>query len=321
MSDELGSHYNANSDYMPNLQTPDMPGKMQMSVSSFINGKKIPISAYAVDKKAFAAQNVQTLIKDGMPEKIQLNNIRFVSKFQQSLWSVAQLVLLPLWVLCGTSVAQGYELDIDVQVLFLVALVIGVADSHLDRFLSVSYTCEVLEEHMMQGAHHFLLGLTVAVQVVLVLVINFVTGWRYTFDTEGLTLRNADGPEDSIGLRTLNSWAIVCFNAYFGLVTLAKAAKVWYRTRENSWRTKKNGSLGYDSLSWFSYKSIDELQLALLLLFSFLYVFAVVATSTTTKNWFMAMGNSHGGSEGMDTEDIVVLYWKSDWTPTHGLRM
>ena len=74
----------------------------------------------------------------------------------------------------------------------------------------------------------------------LVVIINFVSGWRYTAVVRGApTMLSSDVAVDSTGLRTLNTWALVSFNVYYGLQALIKIWKLWFRSSEKSWMTER----------------------------------------------------------------------------------
>jgi hypothetical protein len=248
--------------------------------------------------------------------------MEYVPKLSQSLWSVVQLVLLPLWAMCAAAIAHGFEIDVDIQLVFLAAFVLGVVDVFMDRLLTVIYACEVLDEGMLQGVQHVIVFFCIFVQTFLVVIINFVSGWRYTLDRGAPTMLSSDVAVDSTGLRTLNTWALVSFNVYYGLQALIKIWKLWFRSSEKSWMVERKKKIAVMGREWFSFKSIDEVQLAILLLFVFFYVLAVTITTNTTKNWFMAAWNSHGHpTMGMDIEDIQVMKWKADWMLAQGVHV
>lgn len=236
----------------------------------------------------------------------QIDKILQTNDCRQSMWSVAQLVLLPLWVLCGTSVAQGFEVDIDIQTVFVAAFGIGITDLYMDRLFDVTFVCQVLESKMRPQIQSVLLPVTVIVQVVFVIIINFATGWRYTASNRG-TMSSSRETIDSIGLRTMNDLAIYGFNLYFAITTCIKISKATFGTRP------KSGKM------WWGPKQTDELLLAIGLLFTFVYVLVFLSTTNAVTNWYMTANptNRESWLTNLDLEDIEVLYWKSDWTKTH----
>lgn len=286
------------------------PRQLNLSVSSFIGGKKIAIGACAVDKSQFTGPVMVAADDNTMVNALM--RINDVHKLAQSVWSIAQVTMLPLWALCAMCFAQGFELDIDVQTVFLATFVLAVSDSYLDRLLNVTHVCHVLNPGMLMRIEYVIFATTVVVQGVLVALINFVSGWRYTSFEYDVTVRSQTLGDAENNVHTLNQWALVGFNTYFTLVAVLKLAKAYYR----DWGGNSLKAKNYEN-GWWSHRSFDEFKLALLLLFIFLYCFAALQITLNTKNWFLSM-NEVGTS--LDAEDIEMLRWRADWTPTHSVH-
>lgn len=302
----------------PGDQKAQMPG---MNVASFMSQKKISLSHYSVNVIGMPEKSVMQE-KSGEP---LLQRINMVHKLGLSTWAVFQIAFVPLFALCGLSLAQGFEIDIDIQLVFLSAFVLAAADVFVDRLLSVVHACEVLEHNMLHGVQHVLLLLVIAVQTLLVVFINFVSGWRLFEDRGAVTVRNAV-PGDSIGTIQMNYWALWLFNLYFAIITAIKIAKIYVHVNmmreEQDVKKRAKGMqvpVPYVGHKWFGYQSLDETKLAILILFVFVYLWAVLGTMNSTKNYFQAQWNQFGNSEtGMDLEDIAILRWKGDWSLVHG---
>ena len=294
----------------PDGSVAQMPG---MNVSSFMSQKKISLSHYSVSVVGMPESTTKKLGGEPLLERINM-----VHKLGVSTWAVFQVAFLPLFVLCGLSLAQGFEIDIDIQLVFLSAFVLAAADVFVDRLLSVVHVCEVLEHNMLHGVQYVLLLLVVAVQTLLVVFINFVSGWRLFEDRGSVTVRNAV-PEDSIGTIQMSYWALVLFNLYFAIISVIKIAKIYAHVnmKQDDAVDKRAKGVKVPHLDdkWFGYKALDETKLGILILFVFVYLFAVLGTMNRTQNYFQAQWNEYGNSAtGMDREDIEILRWKGDWT-------
>lgn len=303
-----------------------------MNVSGFTSSKKIPLSAYNVNVLRIADSGSNRHVHDAdMSKKLKessLTKINNVHKLGVSTWSVLQLAVLPLWALCALSAAQGFEIDIDIQLVFLSALALAASDVFVDRLLSVVHVCEVLEPGMLHGVQNMIMLVVLCVQVVLVVFINYVSGWRL-FRKEGdwaETMRQ-QVPDDSALLKSMNDMAIFSFNIYFAIIAACKVWKLFIdvRSSDELEMQDKNGKMNRVTATevswkkphtWFGYKSLDEFKLGLLLLFVLIYGFHIVRCLNVTSNYYMSPWKLNG-KHGMDEEDIQVLRWKGDWTMVH----
>lgn len=304
-----------NSANMTQTETKALAAQMpSINVSSFVSQKKISLSHYSV-----SVVNMPEVTQKRVNDEPLLERINMVHKLGVSTWAVFQIAFLPLFALCSMSLAQGFEIDIDIQLVFLSAFVLAAADVFVDRLLSVVHVCEVLEHNMLHGVQYVLLFLVIVVQTLLVIFINFVSGWRLFEDRGPVTVRNAV-PEDSIGTIQMSYWALVLFNLYFAIISVIKIAKIYAHVnmKQNDEAVRKRAKgfqLPHLDDKWFGYKALDETKLGILILFAFVYMFAVLGTMNRTQNYFQAQWNEYGNSgTGMDREDIEILRWKGDWT-------
>ena len=235
--------------------------------------------------------------------------------FCQSPFSILQFCVLPLWVLYAMTLAQGYEVDTDVQVVFIAAFVWAVSDIYLDRFLTITEAYHILDETALQRVDDYITLLVVGVQLVLVIAINFVTGWRYSeraLRDDMNTMRTTEAYEHGRSLLLLNSSGIVFFNIYFGVTALLKIYKAVFKrvehsTTAQSWTQK---------LSWFSVKTINEMLLGTLILFLFVYSLITLRSLDSTNNWFASLHTKIASDVALTDEGREALTWAAGWMQT-----
>ena len=286
-----------------------------LNISGFM-GKKIPISAYQVDKISFknGPPSGAASATYGIANKSSgnINKILNARPFQQGTWSILQFCLLPLWVLCGLTLAQGYEVDVDVQVIFIASFVWAVSDLYLDRFISITEAVHILDPEALHWVEAYITTLIVVIQLILVLAINFVTGWRYSeraLTDDISTMRTTDAPAHERSLLLLNSSGIVFFNIYFGVTGLLKLYKVFFKRKEHGQTTRDWKT------SWFSVKTIDELLLGFLILFIFIYNMIVIAGVDRTDNWFSSLYSKYNSDTALTLEAREAMIWGAGWQP------
>ena len=302
----------------PMNSSPDQKSQMNdgqgLNISGFM-GKKIPISAYQINKIEFTNKphNVQSLpFVKGTKVHGDINKILDARPFQQGTWSILQFCLLPLWVLCGMTLAQGYEVDVDVQLIFVASFVWAVSDLYLDRFITITEAVHILDPEALHWVEAYITTLIVVIQLILVLAINFVTGWRYSeraLTDDISTMRTTDAPAHTRSLLILNSSSIVFFNIYFGVTGLLKLYKVFFKRKEHSGTTRDWKT------SWFSVKTIDEMLLGFLILFIFIYNMIVIAGVDRTDNWFSSLYSKYNSDTALTLEAREAMIWGAGWQP------
>ena len=287
-----------------------------LNISGFM-GKKIPISAYQVDRISFKNGPPVSPLMPGEKGYVShmhgnINKIRNARPFQQGTWSILQFCLLPLWVLCGMTLAQGYEVDVDVQLVFIASFVWAVSDLYLDRFITITEAVHILDPEALHWVEAYITTLIVVIQLILVLAINFVTGWRYSeraLTDDISTMRTTDAPAHERSLLLLNSSSIVWFNVYFGVTGLLKLYKVFFKRKEHSDTTR------HWKTAWFSVKTIDELLLGFLILFIFIYNIMVIAGVDRTDNWFSSLYSKYNSDTALTLEAREAMIWGAGWQP------
>lgn len=284
-----------------------------LNISGFM-GKKIPISAYQVDRIEFKnrppAGAASATYAIANKSSSSINKILNARPFQQGTWSILQFCLLPLWVLCGMTLAQGYEVDVDVQLVFIASFVWAVSDLYLDRFITITEAVHILDPEALHWVEAYITTLIVVIQLILVLAINFVTGWRYSeraLTDDISTMRTTDAPAHERSLLLLNSSSIVWFNVYFGVTGLLKLYKVFFKRKEHSDTTR------HWKTAWFSVKTIDELLLGFLILFIFIYNIMVIAGVDRTDNWFSSLYSKYNSDTALTLEAREAMIWGAGW--------
>ena len=277
----------------------------ELSTSNFMPTKKLSIGAYQGDvMHANPDTPMVELSGQTMPqlEQKHWSHIQNV-KVRQSTWSVLQVAIVPLWLLAAVATGQGYDVDCDVQTVLLAGFVLAVSDLYIDRLTHVATAMEMLQEKSESGS--VLMGvdvtvtfLVLAVQTVLVVLINFTTGWRaatwdryyansLTYPEEGMARSSAAGQT-----------GIILFNLYFALSGLIKLARsYWHLGR------KRN------SRAWLHPKYYDELLLTSLIVVVLVYTFVVFIAYEWDVNWFVSIQAKHGTTR----EDLMTLQWAGDW--------
>lgn len=299
----------------PMNKTPDEKSQMNdgqgLNISGFM-GKKIPISAYQINKIEFSHKPSLSAATHNITATAhsQINKILNARPFQQGTWSILQFCLLPLWVLCGMTLAQGYEVDVDVQLIFVASFVWAVSDLYLDRFITITEAVHILDPEALHWVEAYITTLIVVIQLILVLAINFVTGWRYSeraLTDDISTMRTTDAPAHQRSLLILNSSSIVFFNIYFGVTGLLKLYKVFFKRKEHSGTTRDWKT------SWFSVKTIDEMLLGFLILFIFIYNMIVIAGVDRTDNWFSSLYSKYNSDTALTLEAREAMIWGAGW--------
>jgi len=301
----------------PQQKTMEGPQAMgaQMNVSGFSSTRKIPIAAYQVDKAKFVNVTAFGPVPQGKSRK-SIKPILSVPRFKLSTWSIAQLALVPLWLFASISATRGFELDVDTQLTLVTAFVLCVSDIYLDRFTSIAHACRCLDAGMLHNVHVWVSALVIAVQVLLAIILNYCTGWRASqraiVGTATMHTTDADfGIDDSSAAATAG---IVLFNLYFALASLIKVVRVYYDQKPPTAGEK-------EKLSWFSIRTLDELLLGLLLFIVFIYSGIILAQVDGSKSWYESVHTTFGGEAGISAEEEQVLFWRSNWVPTHGVGM
>ena len=291
--------------------TPNKSEGMQMSVLGFVGSKKIPLAAYQVDKMHFSNGKVGPTQPGAPSLNYDITTILAAPRFKQSTWSIAQLCLLPLWLFTAISVSVGFELDVDTQVVLVAAFVLCIADVYLDRFITIAHTCQLLQKDMLHGVQVWVAGLIIVVQVFLVLIINYCTGWRssqYVLQGSTMTMHTTDAAFGSDDARSASTTGIVLFNIYFALTALLKLMRVYYH--------QKPPSASSPSSRWFSIRTLDEFLLGTLILSVFIYSAVILVNANTSTSWFESVHTTLGGADGLSAEEQQVLFWRSNWVST-----
>lgn len=307
----------------PEKSTNKMTAPAELNVLGFVDSKKISINAYQHDKGEFGHPD-HKLDKFTHHNKQEDGIVRILlaPRFKQSMWSIAQVCLLPLWTLTALSIAQGYEVDVNTQLVVLCSFVIGVSDLYLDRMTTMVHACNILEKNMLYGVESWIAGIVIAVQVFLAFLINFGTGWRassHALQGSVLTMRTNDATFGTDDTRSLNSTGIWLFNIYFGIAVVLKIGKTWFRNtaHEQVSDQARNGD-SWSKKSWFSIRTLDELLLFTLLAAVWLYSIIVLTTLNNSGSWFSSLKTTFGSDVyGVTSEEMKALFWQSDWTEMH----
>lgn len=296
----------------------------ELNVLGFVDSKKISINAYQHDFKEFgnADHKLKMFKHQGGHEENGIVRILLAPRFKQSMWSIAQVCLLPLWTLTALSIAQGYEVDVNTQLVVLCSFVIGVSDLYLDRMTTMVHACNILENNMLFGVETWIAGIVIAVQIFLAFLINFGTGWRassYALQGSVLTMRANDATFGTDDTRSLNSTGIWLFNIYFGIAVVLKIGKTWFRNTSHEKVSDQDRKDDYWSKkSWFSIRTLDELLLFTLLAAIWLYSIIVLTTLNNSGSWFSSLKTTFGSDVyGVTSEEMKALFWQSDWTEMH----
>lgn len=291
-------------------------GAFELSASGFV-GKKIPIGAYQVDTvsvgKAGPANEPFSVTGDvhqlSSKGTATLNTDYWSKlegvKMRQSTWSVLQFVLVPVWLLAAVSSAQGYDVDCDVQTVLLAGFVLCVADVYLDRLTHIANAVDYMEKNMLEGVDMTICLVLVLIQVVLVIVINFTTGWRYKTGFmygEGGGMGFPEGDVSSI--TSVNQLGIFLFNFYFGVSALLKLYRSYYHTSLSALKGKNMWG------AWVNPKFVDDLLLGVLLVSAVFYGLLMVGYTNGTQNYFSNLWVEHNVK---NPEDLQTLQWSGDW--------
>ena len=295
----------------------------ELNVLGFVDSKKISINAYQHDKGEFGnADHKLEKFRHRNNDEGGIVRILLAPRFKQSMWSIAQVCLLPLWTLTALSIAQGYEVDVNTQLVVLCSFVIGVSDLYLDRMTTMVHACNILQKDMLFGVETWIAGIVIAVQIFLAFLINFGTGWRassYALQGSVLTMRANDATFGTDDTRSLNSTGIWLFNIYFGIAVVLKIGKTWFRNTAHEKVSDQDRKDDYWSKkSWFSIRTLDELLLFTLLAAIWLYSIIVLTTLNNSGSWFSSLKTTFGSDVyGVTSEEMKALFWQSDWTEMH----
>ena len=289
-----------------------------LDTSTFMGSKKISLAAYQKNVTDLNSKSkLPTFTDDDNQVVAGICKILEAPRFKQSMWSVAQVCLLPLWLLAANGIASAFDTDVNTQLVLVSAFVLGVSDVYLDRFATIVHACNLLQENMIFNVESFVAASVIMVQIVLVIIINFCTGWRSTeYALQGSvdTMRTVDASFGANTARTLNGTGVWLFNIYFGVALLLKIAKTWFRDRSDEQAAGKRTET-WMKKSWFSVRTLDELLLFVLFVMVYLYSLAVAATINGSPDWFASPHTTFGSLEGgMTSEELAAIYWQGDWT-------
>jgi len=278
-------------------------------VLGFVGKKKIPLAAYQVDKMHFLNHKVDPQKPESQALDYDITKILDAPRFRQSTWSIAQLCLLPLWLFTSISVTQGFELDVDTQLVLVTAFVLCIADVYLDRLISIAHACKLLEPGMLHGVQVWIAGLILIVQIILVVIINYCTGWRssqFLLQESSMTMHTTDADFGSDDARSASTAGIVLFNFYFIVASLLKIMRVYYEQNAAPNQSK-----------WFSMHTFDEFLLGTLILSVYIYSAIILINTNTSSSWFESLHTTFGGADGISAEERQVFFWRSNWISTH----
>jgi len=139
-------------------------------------------------------------------------------------WLVLQLVLVPIWLLVILCSFNGAVSDVQVQTHFLLGLLFALLDFYsVTAFEIFRLVYTAMGEKTPPNVARYVVWFTSALQVVIVLFLNFQIGGRYD---------NVDAENEQTFLAFMSTAGITIFDVYVGLSILLKV----YMTEDGRYR-------------------------------------------------------------------------------------